>query len=37
VALLLKNRGIEKVRPLLDGLDGWRAAGYEVVPYSAAT
>jgi len=28
VALLLHRRGITRVRPLLGGLDGWRAGGY---------
>jgi 3-mercaptopyruvate sulfurtransferase SseA len=27
VALLLHRRGITRVRPLLGGLHGWRAAG----------
>jgi len=30
VALLLKKRGIERVRPLEGGLDGWRSRGYAV-------
>ena len=28
VALLLKQRGLTRVRPLEGGLDGWRARGY---------
>jgi 3-mercaptopyruvate sulfurtransferase SseA len=28
VALLLRRRGIERVRPLAGGLEGWRARGY---------
>jgi 3-mercaptopyruvate sulfurtransferase SseA len=30
VALLLHRRGITRVRPLLGGLAGWRAAGLPV-------
>jgi rhodanese-related sulfurtransferase len=30
VALMLKQRGIVRVRPLAGGLDAWRAAGYPV-------
>jgi membrane protein DedA with SNARE-associated domain/rhodanese-related sulfurtransferase len=32
MALLLKRRGIARVRPLLGGLDAWRAETYPVVP-----
>jgi len=34
VALLLKQRGLMRVRPLLGGLDAWRARGYplEAIP-----
>jgi 3-mercaptopyruvate sulfurtransferase SseA len=28
VALLLRRRGIERVRPLAGGLDAWRAHGF---------
>jgi len=28
VALLLRQRGIERVRPLAGGLDAWREHGY---------
>jgi rhodanese-related sulfurtransferase len=28
VALLLRKQGIEKIRPLQGGLDGWRELGY---------
>ena len=28
VALMLRQRGVTRVRPLLDGIDGWRARGY---------
>jgi rhodanese-related sulfurtransferase len=31
VALLLRRRGITRVRPLLGGLEGWRAAGLPVL------
>jgi rhodanese-related sulfurtransferase len=30
VALLLKKRGIERVRPLEGGFDGWRNLGFPV-------
>jgi rhodanese-related sulfurtransferase len=33
VALILKRRGITRVRPLLGGLDGWRAAGLPLAPF----
>ena len=28
MALLLRRRGIERVRPLAGGLEAWRARGY---------
>jgi rhodanese-related sulfurtransferase len=31
VALLLKQKGIERVRPLEGGLDAWREHGYPIV------
>jgi rhodanese-related sulfurtransferase len=31
VALLLKKRGIERVRPLLGGFGAWRDRGYPMV------
>jgi rhodanese-related sulfurtransferase len=31
VALQLRRRGITRVRPLLGGFDGWRAAGLPLV------
>jgi rhodanese-related sulfurtransferase len=31
VALLLRERGIERVRPLAGGLRGWRDRGYPMV------
>jgi 3-mercaptopyruvate sulfurtransferase SseA len=30
VALILRRRGIERVRPLTGGLDGWRERGFPV-------
>jgi 3-mercaptopyruvate sulfurtransferase SseA len=30
VALLLRRKGIEHVRPLAGGLEGWRALGYPI-------
>jgi rhodanese-related sulfurtransferase len=33
VALLLKQRGITRVRPLMGGLNGWRERGYPVAPH----
>jgi rhodanese-related sulfurtransferase len=30
VALLLQKRGIERVRPLEGGFDGWRKRGFPV-------
>jgi rhodanese-related sulfurtransferase len=32
VALILRGRGIERVRPLAGGYHGWRGRGYPVVP-----
>jgi 3-mercaptopyruvate sulfurtransferase SseA len=32
VALLLKRRGVHRVRPLAGGFDAWQAAGYPVEP-----
>jgi len=37
VALLLRRRGITRIRPLAGGLDGWRRRGYPLVaPQSPA-
>jgi 3-mercaptopyruvate sulfurtransferase SseA len=36
VALLLKRRGISRVRPLAGGLAAWREHGYPIEPASAA-
>jgi 3-mercaptopyruvate sulfurtransferase SseA len=33
VALLLKRRGIERVRPLAGGFDAWLEAGHPVEPF----
>jgi 3-mercaptopyruvate sulfurtransferase SseA len=30
VALMLKRRGVERVRPLAGGLDAWLESGYSV-------
>jgi len=35
VALLLRRRGIERVRPLAGGLDAWRQHGYPLEPIEA--
>jgi rhodanese-related sulfurtransferase len=32
-ALRLKNRGIERVRPLEGGLQGWRDRGYPLASF----
>jgi rhodanese-related sulfurtransferase len=32
VALMLKRRGVERVRPLVGGFDGWLERGYPVEP-----
>jgi hypothetical protein len=32
VALLLKRRGVTRIRPLAGGLDGWRARGLSLEP-----
>jgi 3-mercaptopyruvate sulfurtransferase SseA len=37
VALLLRRRGIERVRPLAGGLYGWRDRGYPTVDIVPAT
>jgi rhodanese-related sulfurtransferase len=31
VALLLRRKGIHRIRPLLGGLDAWRDRGYPLV------
>ena len=36
MALLLRKRGIENVRPLFGGLDGWRELGYPVAAADSA-
>jgi len=33
VALLLKQRGITRVRPLQGGLNGWRERGFPIAPF----
>jgi rhodanese-related sulfurtransferase len=32
VALLLKRRGVTRIRPLAGGLDGWRQRGLPLEP-----
>jgi rhodanese-related sulfurtransferase len=36
VALLLRKQGIERIRPLTGGLNGWRERGYRVERVSLA-
>jgi len=36
VALLLRERGIERVRPLAGGLRGWQERGYPMVELTTA-
>jgi 3-mercaptopyruvate sulfurtransferase SseA len=35
VALLLKRRGVERVRPLEGGLDAWREHGFPLDQYES--
>jgi 3-mercaptopyruvate sulfurtransferase SseA len=37
VALLLKRRGIERVRPLAGGFEAWILAGHPVEPLDGIT
>jgi 3-mercaptopyruvate sulfurtransferase SseA len=37
VALILRRRGIERVRPLAGGLHAWRDRGYPMISVSGAT
>jgi 3-mercaptopyruvate sulfurtransferase SseA len=39
VALLLRNKGVKRIRPLQGGLDAWRDLGYplQVLSVSAET
>lgn len=32
MALLLRRKGVPRVRPLAGGIDGWRGLGYPVAP-----
>jgi 3-mercaptopyruvate sulfurtransferase SseA len=32
VALLLRNKGVKRIRPLEGGLDAWRDMGYPLQP-----
>jgi 3-mercaptopyruvate sulfurtransferase SseA len=34
VALLLRNRGIQRIRPLQGGLEAWRERGYPLTTLS---
>jgi 3-mercaptopyruvate sulfurtransferase SseA len=34
VALLLRRRGIMRIRPLAGGLEGWRQHGYPLADYA---
>jgi len=36
VALLLRKQGIQRIRPLLGGLDAWRDQGYPMETQSPA-
>jgi 3-mercaptopyruvate sulfurtransferase SseA len=36
VALLLRNKGVKRIRPLQGGLDGWRERGYPLTNVSLA-
>jgi hypothetical protein len=35
VALLLRNKGVKRIRPLQGGLDAWRELGYPLQVFSA--
>jgi rhodanese-related sulfurtransferase len=35
VALLLRNKGVKRIRPLQGGLDAWRELGYPMQVLSA--
>jgi len=37
VALLLRNKGIKRIRPLAGGLEGWRKLGFPLVTGKAET
>jgi 3-mercaptopyruvate sulfurtransferase SseA len=36
VALLLRNKGVKRIRPLQGGLDAWRELGYPLQTVAAA-
>jgi 3-mercaptopyruvate sulfurtransferase SseA len=36
VALLLRRKGVQKIRPLAGGFDGWRERGYPVAEHKKA-
>ena len=35
MALLLRNKGVKRIRPLQGGLDAWRELGYPLQVFSA--
>jgi 3-mercaptopyruvate sulfurtransferase SseA len=35
VALLLRSKGVTRVRPLAGGLEAWREQGYPLAPHDA--
>jgi len=35
LALLLRSKGITRIRPLAEGYDGWRSRGFPLVPSSS--
>jgi len=37
VALLLRNKGVKRIRPLQGGLDAWRELGYPLQTVSVST
>jgi len=37
VALLLRNKGVMRIRPLQGGLDAWRELGYPLQMMQAST
>jgi len=37
VALLLRNRGVKRIRPLLGGLQAWRDRGYPLETITITT
>jgi 3-mercaptopyruvate sulfurtransferase SseA len=37
VALLLRNKGVKRIRPLQGGLDAWRELGYPLQTVEVST